>query len=278
MTKWWAILALAAAAVGGGALFCDAQKATPATPRAATAAAASPSPATATPTLRPEVLARYPHDTEAFTQGLLWRNGHLFESTGLYGESSLREVDLRTGTVVRRHDLPADLFGEGLAAVRDHLVQLTWKHGTALVWRTADFSVARQFAYEGEGWGLCFDGEHLVMSDGSDRLVFRDPDSFAVARTVHVTRDGAPVRALNELECVDGAVYANVWQTDEIVRIDPRTGRVEATIDAGGLLDAASRGHADVLNGIAFVPETGHFLITGKLWPWVFEVRWVPRR
>ena len=224
------------------------------------------------------MLARYPHDTEAFTQGLLWRNGHLFESTGLYGESSLREVDLRTGTVVRRHDLPADLFGEGLAAVRDHLVQLTWKHGTALVWRTADFSVARQFAYEGEGWGLCFDGEHLVMSDGSDRLVFRDPDSFAVARTVHVTRDGAPVRALNELECVDGAVYANVWQTDEIVRIDPRTGRVEATIDAGGLLDAASRGHADVLNGIAFVPETGHFLITGKLWPWVFEVRWVPRR
>lgn len=215
---------------------------------------------------------RHPHAREAFTQGLVWDHGRLFESTGLEGRSSIREVDLATGQVMRRTALEPALFGEGLALVGTELVQITWMNHRAFVWDRDRFEKLREFRYRGEGWGLCHDGRSLVMSDGSETLVFRNPATFAIEREVVVTRLGRPQRELNELECVDGKVWANVWQTDEIVRIDPRTGAVDAVVDATGLLSAEERQGADVLNGIAYVPETRRFLVTGKLWPTLFEV------
>lgn len=226
--------------------------------------------------LRVHVIRRFPHDTDAFTQGLLWHQGHLFESTGLRGESSLREVLLETGEVVRRRSVERRLFAEGLARVDDRLFQLTWQSGEAHVWSVDTFEHENVFHYDGEGWGLCYDGEHLVMSDGSERLSFRDPETFRVHRVVRVRDESGFVEELNELECVDGVVWANVWQTDRIVRIDPRTGRVTGSVDASGLLEIGERLDADVLNGIAWIPDRGHFVITGKLWPWMFEVDFVP--
>ena len=226
--------------------------------------------------LRVQVLARHPHDPRAFTQGLVYDGGLLFEGTGLERESSLRRVDLTTGEVAQSAELEPQLFGEGLAAVGDELIQLTWQNGVALVWDRETFALKRTLRYDGEGWGLCFDGERLVMSDGSDRLTFRDPATFAVLGTLAVHEDGNPLPALNELECVGRQVYANVWGSERIVRIDGATGRVTATIDASGLLSAAEQGSVDVLNGIAYLGEGGRFLITGKLWPWTYEVEWVP--
>jgi glutamine cyclotransferase len=222
--------------------------------------------------LRVRVVERHPHQRDAFTQGLVWDDGALYESTGVVGHSSLRLVELETGEVLRRREDDASVFAEGLAVVGDLLYQITWRDRRALVFRRGDFSPVREHSYEGEGWGLCHDGTSLVMSDGSDRLAFRDPATFDVRRTVRVTLEGKPVAQLNELECVAGAVWANVWQTDGIVRIDPRDGRVTAVVDASGLLTAEERAGADVLNGIAWMPEKGHFLITGKYWPWLFEV------
>lgn len=224
------------------------------------------------------VIHTYPHAPDAFTQGLLWHEGHLYESTGLHRRSSVREVDLESGEVLRRRDIEdPQIFAEGLARVGDRLFQITWQENRAFVYGLRDFSPIREFTYEGEGWGLCFDGEHLVMSDGSDRLFFRDPETFEVERTVHVRDRGRPVDQLNELECVDGAVWSNVWQTDQILRIDPATGRVTAIVDARGLLTEEEQLDADVLNGIAWIPERGHFVITGKEWPHLFEVELVPR-
>ncbi len=226
--------------------------------------------------LRVEVIRRLPHDPDAFTQGLLWHDGHLYESTGLRGESSLRQVVLDTGEVLRRRSLERRLFAEGLALVDDRLVQLTWQAGEAHVWSRDGFEHRETFRYDGEGWGLCYDGEHLVMSDGSERLAFRDPETFRVDHVVRVRDDHGFVEQLNELECVDGVVWANVWQTDRIVRIDAATGRVTGSVDASGLLEIGERFDADVLNGIAWIPERRHFVITGKLWPWLFEVDFVP--
>ena len=223
------------------------------------------------------VLHAYPHDPEAFTQGLLWHERHLFESTGQYGASSVRKVVLTTGEVLQRRNDDAMMFGEGLARVRDRLVQLSWMEHVAHVWSLRDLAPVRTFEYEGEGWGLCFDGAQLVMSNGSDRLVFRDPETFAVVRSVRVRDGRGSVDQLNELECVDGVVWANVWQTDRIVRIDPRDGRVTGIVDASGLLTEPERAQADVLNGIAWIPERRHFVLTGKLWPRTFEVEFVPR-
>lgn len=222
--------------------------------------------------LRAHVIRRYPHQRDAFTQGLVWHDGELYESTGGVGHSSLRLVELETGEVLRRRDNEPSLFGEGLALAGDALYQITWQDGRALVFRRADFAPMREHSYEGEGWGLCHDGASLVMSDGSDQLVFRDPATFAVRRAVRVTLEGNPVTRLNELECAEGAVWANVWQEEVLVRIDPGDGRVTAVVDARGLLAAEERGGVDVLNGIAWMPENGHFLITGKYWPWLFEV------
>jgi glutamine cyclotransferase len=226
--------------------------------------------------LRFKVVRTYPHDPKAFTQGLLFYEGKFYESTGLYRRSSLRRVDPESGVVESRTDLPADLFGEGLARVGGRLFQLTWQNGLAVVWNLATLRKEREISYQGEGWGLCFDGHHLIMSDGSDVLVLRDPESFAQVGAIAVRRDGRPVRNLNELEWVDGVVYANIWQDNHIARIDPRTGQVTGWIDASGLLAREEAGVADVLNGIAFLPATGHLIVTGKLWPRIFEVEMVP--
>jgi glutamine cyclotransferase len=229
--------------------------------------------------LRVRVLARHPHATDAFTQGLLWHGGKLYESTGLEGQSTLREVSLGSGEVARYIDLPDDVFAEGLARVDDELWQLSWKKHRAYRYRLSNFEKLGEASYEGEGWGLCYDGTRLVMSDGSDTLTFRDPRSFEPLGRLHVTKLGRPLEHLNELECHDGSVYANIWLTDEIVRIDPATGHVTASIDASDLYseDDRRRDGADVLNGIAWLPDSGHFLITGKLWPQSYEVEFVSR-
>ncbi len=226
--------------------------------------------------LRVEVVSVRPHDRAAFTQGLLWDAGQLFESTGLYGQSSLRRVDPRTGEVLQAVTLPADLFGEGLARVDGRLLQLTWREHVVREVDQRSLRLLRELAYEGEGWGLCYDGRQLVRSDGSSSLSLHRATDFTATGRVEVTRRGEPVARLNELECVGDAVYANIWQTDEIVRIDLGTGQVTASIDASGLLSHEEAAAADVLNGIAYDPTADTFLITGKFWPKLFEVRFVP--
>lgn len=235
-------------------------------------AAAVPAPGGA---LVPEVVEELPHDPTAFTQGFELVDGALYEGTGLAGRSQLRELDPATGVVRRSVPLPGELFGEGITVVGDRIWQLTWQDGVALEWDRASFTLLRRVPFDGEGWGLCFDGSRLVRSDGTDRLRFHDPATFAETGAVAVTLDGAPVTELNELECVDGQVWANVWRTDRIVRIDPADGRVTAVVDAGGLLDDRRRATTDVLNGITDAGD-GEFLLTGKLWPSTFRVRFVP--
>jgi glutamine cyclotransferase len=222
--------------------------------------------------LRLRVVRTYPHDARAFTQGLLFLDGKLYESTGLLGRSSVRRVDLASGLVEQSASLPADWFGEGLALVGQRLYQLTWKNHRVVVWDLATLKKLKEISYQGEGWGLCFDGRHLVMSNGSDKLAFRNPETFAVERELSVRLAGRPLSNLNELECVGSAVYANVWQDQHIARIDRNSGRVTGWIDAAGLLEPAEAARADVLNGIATLGNGGHLLVTGKLWPRLFEV------
>lgn len=218
------------------------------------------------------VVRRLPHDPEAFTQGLVFDRGALYESTGLYGRSELRRVDLSSGKVLQRRRLDDDDFGEGLTAHDGRLIQLTWKSGTGYVYDRDSFRLLRRFRYETEGWGLTTDGHHLIMSDGSAVLSFLDPATFAVRRRVMVTAGGRPVERLNELEYVHGAVYANVWQTTRIARIDPATGRVDLWWDVAGIGEPA-RG---VANGIAYDDATGRMYLTGKNWTALYEVR-LPR-
>lgn len=204
--------------------------------------------------LTTHVLNMYPHDRQAFTQGLLLYNGKLYESTGRYGVSELREVERSTGRMLRSVPLAKSYFGEGLARVGQHLIQLTWEEHVAFEYNLATFRPIGQFTYTTQGWDLCFDGTRLVMSDGSDTLYLRDPSTFAVAGKVRVTFNGQPQPALNELECVGGAVYANIWLTDTIIRIDPRNGSVTATINASGLLNPAERASADVRDRVRREP------------------------
>jgi len=228
------------------------------------------------PAFRLKVVRVYPHDARAFTQGLLFLDGKLYESTGLNGRSSVRRVELTSGQVERESRLSAELFGEGLARIGQRLIQLTWKNRKALVWDLSTLEKEAEFTYDGEGWGLCFDGSHLVMSDGSANLTLRNPASFAKEGEVHVRLAGQPLANLNELECTSRGVYANIWQDNHIARIDPKSGEVTAWIDASGLLDPSEAAGADVLNGIAEMASTGHLLVTGKLWPHVYEVEVVP--
>lgn len=234
--------------------------------------------------LRARVVATYPHDADAFTQGLIYDAGTLLESSGRYGVSELRRVDLETGEVMRRVKLPDGLFAEGLARLPasggtpERLVQLTWREGVALVWDAGSFERLGEHRYEGDGWGLCHDaaGGRLVMSDGSAWLAFRDPETFSETGGVEVRLEGRPLAGLNELECVAGRVWANVFGSESLAEIDPADGRVVALADASGLLDAEEARRVDVLNGIAHDPEDGTFLLTGKLWPKLFRVRLEP--
>ncbi|MFN3218913.1 MAG: glutaminyl-peptide cyclotransferase [Acidimicrobiales bacterium] len=227
-----------------------------------------------------DVLERLGHDTTAFTQGLEFHEGRLYESRGLYGRSALTEIDPVTGAVLRRTDLADEFFAEGITVVDDRIIQITWREERAFVYDIDTFAVVDEFTYLGEGWGLCLDeagaGRRLIMSDGTDVLTFRDPETFAPTGSVDVTLDGAPLDNINELECVDGLVWANVWLTDSIVVIDPADGTVVSVIDARGLLTPAELAGADVLNGIARDHDTGRWLITGKLWPTMFVVDFVP--
>ncbi len=224
-----------------------------------------------------EVIAVYPHDDGAYTQGLVHAGpGRLYETTGRYGSSSLREVDIASGDVIRNHDLDATFFGEGLAVSAGRLLALTWREHTALAFDPTTFEQLGTYTYDTEGWGLCDDGDRLVMSDGSSTLTFRDQQTFATTGSITVTMDGRPLSALNELECVDGMVYANVYRTDQIVVVDPGAGVVVGRVDAGTLLDADTRAGlepGEVLNGIAYDPQRGTFYLTGKHWPSLHEVR-----
>ena len=229
--------------------------------------------------LRVQVLDTYPHDPRMYTQGLEIAGGVLYEGGGRVGQSRLRAVDLSgsgPGRVLGETALPVPLFGEGITNTGSRLWQLTWNDGVAIERDPQSLDERRRVRYQGEGWGLCHQGDRLVMSDGSDRLTFRDPVTFARTGEVAVRLDGEPARHLNELECTNGVVWANVYLTDRILRIDPRTGAVTGVVEAGGLLTPAQRAGADVLNGIAAIPHTDEFLLTGKNWPLLFRVRFVP--
>ncbi len=223
-----------------------------------------------------EVLETVPHDIDAFTQGLeLTPDGSLLEGTGLTGASDRRLVDPATGAVTRIVEIDAPLFGEGITVVDDRVVQLSWQSGVAIEARLDDLSETRRFSYDGEGWGLCWDGARFVMSDGSDELTFRDRE-FTETGRVSVTLDGEPIDRINELECVAGRVWANVWQSDVILGIDPTDGDVEATLDAASLKPDEVDGLDDVLNGIAHRASDDTYWLTGKRWPVMHRVRILP--
>ena len=224
------------------------------------------------PAIKPEVLAEMPHDTTAWTQGLEFDGPKLYEGTGVAGASQVRELDPETGAVLRAAAAPNNYYGEGITVVGDRIWELTWQNKVAVEWDKNTMTPLREVPVNGEGWGLCADGDRLVRSDGSDRLFFHDPETFAETGSVAVTRDGDPLRNLNELECVDGQVWANVWTSDTIVRIDPGTGEVNTVVDAGDVASDAGRDRQKVLNGIAHI-DGDEYLITGKYWPKMYRVR-----
>lgn len=246
------------------------------------------------PILVPEVLEVYPHATDAYTQGLVFQDGQLYESTGQRGQSSVRLVDLESGEVLQKTDVDAAYFAEGLALVDDRLIQITWQSETAFVYDYETFEQIGTFDYtgEGEGWGLCYDGEALYMSNGSDTITLRDPETFAILDTVQVTLLDQPISMfslrgrridlLNEMECVGDEIYVNAWQTDLIIRFDKTSGAVTGLIDASQLLTLDEREAVftastdNVLNGIAYDAENDEFLLTGKRWPKLFRVVFVP--
>lgn len=225
--------------------------------------------------LVPTIVSKLPHELPAFTQGLSIEDDQLYESTGLYGQSSLRVLDIVTGKVMRKLPLSLKIFAEGIAAFPDHIVQITWKEQQALIYDRKTLKFQHALFYSGEGWGLCRDGDTVWMSNGTSILIQRDRLTFAPLKTLSIYLKGALVNNLNDLECVGNYLYANVWQKNWILRIDKLTGEVTGIIDASSLLSHAEQKHLksdEVLNGIAFRPKTGTFFITGKGWPWIFEV------
>ena len=220
------------------------------------------------------IIRTYPHDPNAFTQGLVFVDGHLYESTGRNGHSSVRLIDLSTGWVLKQYDLPQEYFGEGLTDWRDTLIQLTWISGVAFVYDRSTFTLRRTMHYTGEGWGLTHDSRALILSDGTPTLRFLDPSSFREIKKLNVLdRGNQPVKNLNELEYIEGEIYANVWHENRIARISPRSGRVLGWIDLSGLLKNVEVSDSEaVLNGIAYDAKSGHLFVTGKLWPKLFEI------
>lgn len=222
-----------------------------------------------------ELLDSYPHDRQAYTQGLCWGNGRIYESTGRVGRSGIRAYRPGEDPAAEKVRLTGDQFGEGLAKIGSRIFMLTWRAGLAFVFDAGTFELTDEFTYQGEGWGLCHDGRWLIMSDGSDTLTYRDPSTFKVWKTVSVRMAGDPLYNLNELEYAEGYVYANVWQKEYLVRIDPESGKVDTVIDASSLPYESGIPGEDVLNGIAYLPERETFLLTGKLWPELYEVKFV---
>jgi len=224
-----------------------------------------------------EVVASFPHDPRAFTQGLFFQDGLLYESTGLNGRSGIRKVDPATGAVVQKRDLDARYFGEGIVAWKDRLIELTWRDGVGFIYDLNSFEPKSKFEYRGEGWALTHDGQRIIMSDGTAELRFLDPDTLKETGRLKITDGGGEVTNINEIEWIEGEVWANIWQTDWIARIDPQTGKVKAWIDMTGLLPMADRtGREDVLNGIAYDAAAKRVLVTGKLWPKLYEIRVKP--
>lgn len=255
-------------------------------PDGSTPTAAVPITPTTSPTLQPtntptptvpnytyEVVNVYPHDPQAFTQGLVFDGDVLYEGTGLNGRSSLRRVDLASGSVLQQVDLSSNYFGEGVTVVGDRIVQLTWTSNIGFVYDKNSFALLQEFSYPTQGWGVTYDGERLIMSDGSARLYFWDPATLAQLGSVEVRDPAGPVVSLNELEYIEGEVYANIWQTDRIARINPNNGQVTGWIDLAGLLTPQERAASDVLNGIAYMPDSKRLFVTGKLWPKLFEIK-----
>lgn len=255
-----------------------------------TVVSALPTPVAASPLPQPtvaaviprytyEVVNVFPHDPGAFTQGLLFDNGQLYESTGLEGYSSIRRVDLQTGEILASKPLTGTYFGEGIAIVGNNLYQLTWQARTGFIYDKTTFVETQQFSYPTEGWGITFDGQRLIMSDGTPRLYFWDPTTLAEVGAIDVHDEtGQLIPMLNELEYVKGEIFANIWQTDLIARIDPATGAVTGWVDLSGLLPAAERtSTTDVLNGIAYLPDGDRLFVTGKRWPKLFEIRLLPQ-
>ena len=228
-----------------------------------------------------EVVHSYPHDRTAFTEGLFYLDGFLYESTGIEGASSVRKVRLETGEVVQRHDLPSAYFGEGIIHWKDRLIQLTYKTEVGFVYNLSTFETERRFEYPGEGWAMTQDGKNIFMSDGTAQIRIWDPETLQELRRITVTDQGQPVPNVNELEWVKGEIYANIWETDRIARIDPATGRVVGWIDLAGLLSPNERlagpEGTDVLNGIAYDAKGNRLFVTGKRWPKLFEIRLVRR-
>jgi glutaminyl-peptide cyclotransferase len=225
------------------------------------------------PLYKVKIIKAYPHDPDAFTEGLVFSGGFIYESTGMNGKSSIRKVELETGKIVKKFDLPVQYFGEGLTEWDGTFIQLTWRSGKGFVYDHESFSIERDFGFSGEGWGITHDGKSLIMSNGSNRLVFLNPQTFAQERVMPVLSGGKPVRLLNELEYIKGEIYANIWLKDFVARISPETGEVIGWIDMSNLRKELSDGQkADVLNGIAYDTETNRIFVTGKLWPKLFQI------
>jgi len=225
-----------------------------------------------------KIVHTYPHDRSAFTQGLVFENGVIYEGTGLYGKSSLRKVDLESGKVLQIYELPAQYFGEGITVFKDTIIQLTWKSNLGFTYDRDSFELLRDFAYTTEGWGITHDGERLFISDGTSTLHILDPETFSTIGHIEVYDNDIPIDGLNELEYINGQVYANVWQTDKIAIVNPRNGQVAGWIDLSGLLPSQDYSTpVDVLNGIAYDTENNRLFVTGKLWPWLFEIKLITK-
>ncbi len=225
------------------------------------------------PVLEYKVIRQYPHNPDFWTQGLVFDNGFLYEGTGQYGHSAIHKIATSTGQILQSRHLDAEYFGEGITILGNRLIQLTWTSHVGFVYDKDSFSLLEEFEYDTEGWGLTHDGKDLILSDGTDRLYWLDAKTFSLLRELSVTAGGIPIGDLNELEYVDGAILANVWNTDRIARIDPQSGKVTAWIDLTGIFSPQSSARpVDVLNGIAHNPSTGRLYVTGKLWPVLFEI------